>query len=150
MGRAAAAVARAADEIAPEGPVLVAVGPGNNGGDGLYAAAIMAAHRPVVWRALRTANDDGFAAALGAGAREVDAVGAIGALADCALVVDAVVGLGSRPGLPPALTTFAEACEASGVPVLAVDLPSGLDSDSGALHPSFRADHTITLPRPRR
>ena len=146
MGRAATAVARVAAEVAPDGAVLVVAGSGNNGGDGLFAAAQLAERRPVlVWRAFREAHAEGFAAAQAAGCREVDAVGAVGALADCALVIDAVTGLGSRPGLPEALATFVEACDASAVPVLSVDLPSGLDADSGALHTSFTAVRTVTF-----
>ncbi|MFD0867444.1 bifunctional ADP-dependent NAD(P)H-hydrate dehydratase/NAD(P)H-hydrate epimerase, partial [Tessaracoccus lubricantis] len=61
------------------------------------------------------------------------------------LVIDAVTGLGSRPELPTTTATFAEACEASAVPVLSVDLPSGLDADSGQVHDSFRAQHTVTF-----
>lgn len=146
MGRAARAVAKLAERIAPSGPVLVAVGPGNNGGDGLFAAAHLADHRPVnVWLAMGKGHEVGLAAARGAGCHVVDAVGAASALADAVLVIDAVTGLGSRPGLPTTTATFAEACEAAVVPVLAVDLPSGLDADSGALHHSFTAEHTITF-----
>ena len=146
MGRAASAVARIADSVAPDGAVLVVAGAGNHGGDGLFAAAQLAERRPVlIWRAFRSAHDEGLAAALSAGCREVDAVGAVGAVADCVLVIDAVTGLGSRPGLPTALTTLVEACDAAAVPVLSVDLPSGLDADSGALHPSFTAAHTVTF-----
>lgn len=146
MGRAADAVARIADSVAPDGAILVAAGSGNNGGDGLYAAARLAERRPVlVWRAFRTAHEEAMAAALSAGCREVDAVGAIAAVAECVLAIDAVTGLGSRPGLPTALTTFVEACEAAALPVLSVDLPSGLDADSGALHSGFTATHTVTF-----
>ena len=114
MGRAAAAVARIADAVAPEGTVLVAVGPGNNGGDGLFAAARLAPHRPVLlWLAMGKAHEAGLEAAVRAGAQEVDAVGAIGSLVDCALVIDAVTGLGSRPGLPAQVATFAAACDPS-------------------------------------
>ncbi|MHA6511127.1 NAD(P)H-hydrate epimerase [Tessaracoccus sp. Z1128] len=146
MGRAAAEVARVAAAVAADGPVLVVAGPGNNGGDGLYAAALLAGQRPVyLWLASGSAHDGGLAAARGAGCQEVDAVAAVDLLTDCALVVDALTGLGSRAGLPPAVATLAVACEALGVPVVSVDLPSGLDADSGALHPSFTAAHTVTF-----
>ncbi|MCG6566780.1 NAD(P)H-hydrate epimerase [Tessaracoccus sp. ZS01] len=146
MGRAALAVAQLAEAIAPNGPVLVAVGPGNNGGDGLFAAAHLADHRPVtVWPAMGKCHEAGLAAARGAGCHVVDAMGAAAGLADAALVIDAVTGLGSRPDLPTTTATFAEACDAAAVPVLSVDLPSGLDADSGHPHNSFRAEHTITF-----
>lgn len=146
MGRAAAEVARVAAAVAEEGPVLVVAGPGNNGGDGLYAAAILAGDRPVlVWVALGAAHAGGLEAALAAGCRQVGAVEAVDALAECVLVIDAVTGLGSRPGLPEPVATLAAACADLGVPVLSVDLPSGLDADSGAVHPSFSAAHTVTF-----
>ncbi len=146
MGRAAGEVARVADEVVPDGPVIVAVGPGNNGGDGLFAAALLADHRPVAfWLAMGRGHEAGLAAARAAGCAELDAVGALDALGDAVLVVDAVTGLGARPGLSGEILTFAEACAAAAVPVLAVDLPSGLDADSGGVHPGFAAAHTVTF-----
>lgn len=146
MQRAAAEVARVAERVAPNGQILIAVGRGNNGGDGLFAGALLAAHRRVlVWRAFDSAHPAGLAAAREAGCQVVGPIAALEALGDTALVIDAVAGLGSRPGLPLALETFASACAAAAVPVLAVDLPSGLDADSGVTHPSFSAAHTVTF-----
>lgn len=146
MGRAAGEVARVADAVAPDGPVVVAVGPGNNGGDGLFAAAMLAEHRPVTfWLAMGRGHEEGLAAARAAGCAEADALAAIEAIGDAVLVIDAVTGLGSRPGLAGETLTFAEACAAAAVPVLAVDLPSGLDADSGRVHPGFAAAHTVTF-----
>mgnify|MGYP003374096073 CR=1 FL=1 len=146
MGRAAAEVARVAGLVADEGLVLVVAGPGNNGGDGLFAAALLAVRRPVaIWAAMGSTHEGGLAAALAAGCRQLGPVEAVDALAGCALVIDAVTGLGSRPGLPAPVATFAAACHDLAVPVLSVDLPSGLDADSGRAHPSFRAAHTVTF-----
>lgn len=146
MGRAAAEVARVAASIAAEGPVLVVAGPGNNGGDGLFAAALLAQRRAVaVWCVVGSAHEAGLAAARAAGCQVLEAVAAVEALAECALVIDAFTGLGSRPGLPPLVETVADACADLSVPVLSVDLPSGLDADSGAPHSSFRAAHTVTF-----
>ncbi|MFT3887479.1 MAG: NAD(P)H-hydrate epimerase [Arachnia sp.] len=150
MGRAAADVARVARELAPTGQILVVAGRGNNGGDGLFAAARLAAHRPVlVWCAFGGAHAAGLAAARAAGCQEVDALGALEALADSALVIDAVAGLQSRAGLSRTVETFAEACAAADVPVVAVDLPSGLTADSGAAPSSFRAAATVTFAAPK-
>ncbi len=150
MSRAADAIVSVARVIAPNGPVVVAVGPGNNGGDGLFAAAALAADREVLlWMAMGSAHDTGLAAANEAGCREVDAAQATESLTDAALVIDAVLGIGGRAGLPDELATFADAADALGVPILAVDLPSGLDADSGDAHPSFRADCTVTFAAPK-
>ena len=147
MGRAARAVAEAAAELVPVGPVLVVVGPGNNGGDGLFAAALLADSRDVaIWLTSGRGHEAGLAAARAAGVGEVDAAGAIRAAPDAALVIDAVLGIGGRPGLPADVAAFAGACERLGVPVLSVDIPSGLDADSGKLPAaSFHATVTVTF-----
>lgn len=150
MAMAADVVASVASRVSPEGPVLVVVGPGNNGGDGLFAAARLAAQRPVLlWLAGRTAHQGGLEQAVRAGAQEVEALGAVRVLADCTLVIDAFTGIGARPGLPDEVATFAAACEAEGVPVLSVDLPSGLAADSATLQPSFKANHTVAFVAPK-
>lgn len=150
MGRAADAIVSVARVIVPSGPVVVVVGPGNNGGDGLFAAAALAADREVLlWLALGSAHEAGLAAAFEAGCREVDAVETVESLPDAALVIDALVGIGGRAGLPETVATFAAAAETLGVPVLSVDLPSGLDADTGVAHPSFHADCTVTFAAPK-
>lgn len=150
MGTAADAIVSVARVLAPSGPVVVAVGPGNNGGDGLFAAGTLAAEREVlIWLAMGVGHEAGLNAARAAGCREVDAVGATKAMEDATLVIDAVLGIGGRTGLSDHVVTFADAASTLGVPVLAVDLPSGLDADSGVLHPSFRADCTVTFAAPK-
>jgi NAD(P)H-hydrate epimerase len=151
MENAGLAVARAATLRFPAAArALVLAGPGKNGGDGYVAA-----------RRLAEAGLDVTAAALGPSASG-DAAGARaqwrGRVVPLAgpdpgafdLVVDALFGAGlSRPvegGAAEALARVA----ASGRPVLAVDLPSGVDSDTGRpLGPAAQADLTVTFVRPR-
>lgn len=153
MERAAGALALAVrSELAEitgrrRGRVLVAVGPGDNGGDGLFAAARLASRGCAVsaWRTSDRVHAAGWDAFRLAGGREVDAVGAVAMLADVDLVVDAVFGIGARGGLPPAVEQFAEACDALGVPVVACDLPSGLTGDGCEDTGSFRAVRTVSF-----
>ncbi|HSN42587.1 MAG TPA: NAD(P)H-hydrate dehydratase [Propionibacteriaceae bacterium] len=152
MGGAAAAVVRAAVEMLPRQPslcqVLIAVGPGNNGGDGLFAAAGLAAAgaQVTVWCTSDAVHLAGWSAAA-AECRFVDAIQALEALPDADLVIDAVLGIGGRPGLPVDVATFAAAVGDCGIDVLAVDIPSGLDADSPnrPLPASFTATRTLTF-----
>ena len=128
--------------------VLLAVGAGNNGGDALYAGVRLLRRgvRVDAWRTAGRVHDEAWTAFLAAGGRELDAVGAVAALADADLVVDGVLGIGGRPGLREPVALFARACADAGVPVVAVDLPSGLDADScggGSTH--FGARRTVTF-----
>ncbi|HNV09824.1 MAG TPA: NAD(P)H-hydrate dehydratase [Propionibacteriaceae bacterium] len=152
MGVAARAVARVALGMLPREPaysrVLVVVGPGNNGGDGLFAAALLraAGARVDVWCTTPAVHPAGLAAAAD-GCRIVDAIPALESLPEVDLVVDAVLGIGGRPGLPPDVATFARAVRDCGIDVLAVDIPSGLDADSvnRPLPESFTATRTLTF-----
>ncbi|MEL4358124.1 MULTISPECIES: bifunctional ADP-dependent NAD(P)H-hydrate dehydratase/NAD(P)H-hydrate epimerase [unclassified Luteococcus] len=146
-GVAEAALRMLGDNI-PHSPVLVAVGPGNNGGDGLYAAARLATAgcRVSFWLTAGSGHEAGLAAARSAGCQELDTLAATQALADTYLVIDAVLGIGGRPGLPDVVATFAAEAEVLGIEVLAVDLPSGLGADLGTLpEQSFCATRTITF-----
>lgn len=123
MERAGLAVAKLALSLwSGQGPVWVACGAGNNGGDGRVAARhLAAAGLPV-----HVGHD---------------------APPRPALVIDALLGLGlNRAPSAPMLAAFA-AMQACGAPILAVDLPSGLLADTGqpAGAQAVRADHTLTL-----
>lgn len=148
MARAAAGVARvtAAELVARCGGVYgrragLVVGAGNNGGDALYAGALLR-RRGVAVDAVLLAPDSahpgGLAAFRRAGGRIVERLAA-----DTDVVIDAVVGLGGRGPLRPAA---AELFASTAAPVLAVDLPSGVDPDTGVVHdPAVRAEVCVTF-----
>ncbi len=153
MGRAADAVARVcADALAGRGHrgALVVAGVGNNAGDALFAAAelpgLLGERVPIwVWPVADTTHADGLTAALAAGATVVDAAGAL-LLADGAgVLIDGISGLGGRPGIGDAVSAVARAASGAQVPVVAVDIPSGLAADEVAAHRSIRATHTVTF-----
>lgn len=133
MEAAGRAVAVAAARLVPAGPVVVLCGPGNNGGDGYVAARWLArSGRSVRVAHLgdpdRLPSDARHHAERWSGARAA-------MTADCvdgaALVVDAIFGAGlSRPVDGVAADALARAAGA-GIPILAVDVPSGVDGDTG-------------------
>lgn len=144
--------------------VVVVAGPGNNGGDGLVIARLLAAagFSPLLWSTVRPGGYRGdaginevFLNKLSFPVRRLLAADDLAHfsrdLADASLVVDAIFGTGlDRPvtGLPAALiATINE----SALPVLSVDIPSGLNADSGAvMAEAVRADWTITLAFPKK
>lgn len=130
--------------------VLLLVGSGDNGGDALYAGARLRARGCAV-DALLTApgrvHARGLAALRRAGGRVWDGPGAVTARAgEWDVAVDGVVGLsGTGPLREPAGRVVA-ALEAAGVPLVAVDLPSGVDADTGVAYPPHvRAAVTVTF-----
>lgn len=127
---------------------LLVVGSGNNGGDALFAGVRLARRGVQVscWRAGTSVHAVGWAALQAAGGREVSAAEALARLDAWDLVVDGVAGIGSRPGLDEPVAAFAQACRASGTPVVAVDLPSGLAPEPPFVDaPHFTADLTVTF-----
>lgn len=134
--------------------VLVLAGSGNNGGDALFAASRLARRgvRVRVWRTGSAIHDAGWRALLAAGGREVDAAGATAELATADLVLDGVAGIGGRAGLRAEAEAFAKACAASGVPLVAVDLPSGIPADPPftSLVAAGEVTDPVPVPRPAR
>ncbi|MEV7524651.1 NAD(P)H-hydrate dehydratase [Streptomyces sp. NPDC091371] len=123
--------------------VVLLVGPGDNGGDALYAGARLArrgAGVTAVPMDPARMHAGGLAALLAAGGRVAQSVPA---RAD--LVLDGLVGIGGRGGLRPAAAALVERIPAGAV-VVAVDLPSGVDADSGEVAgAAVTADVTVTF-----
>lgn len=153
-------VARVIAEAAGEQPgtALFFVGPGNNGGDGLVAAADLIARgwQCFVWGYQRTSGDNVPIKPTLAGKLvwldELRAVREAAASAD--VIVDAVFGIGGRAALPDDVAkVFEIAWEnrvARGTPLVALDIPSGTDADTGAAaETAFRADHTVMVGLPK-
>lgn len=122
------------------------VGAGNNGGDALWAGAFLRKRGVGVTAVLLDpdrAHAEGLAALRRAGGRVVGASAAAGVLEAADVVVDGIVGLSARGPLRP---TAAELVARVSAPVVAVDLPSGVDPDTGAVDgPAVRADVTVTF-----
>jgi ADP-dependent NAD(P)H-hydrate dehydratase / NAD(P)H-hydrate epimerase len=128
--------------------VLLVVGSGNNGGDALFAGVRLAKRGVQVscWRTAETVHSAGWAALLACGGRDADADEALALLGVVDAVVDAVAGIGSRPGLSEPVAAFAAACVRADVPVVAVDLPSGLAVEPPfSDEPHFSAALTVTF-----
>jgi NAD(P)H-hydrate epimerase len=148
MERAGAATARAIQDRWHPVPVLVLAGPGNNGGDGYVVARLL---RDAGWNvriAAACAVDKLSGSARIAAGRWPAGVSTIGpeALAGAGLVVDALFGTGLGRPLDGVLRATVEALNATDVPVVAVDIASGIDSDSGAvLGAAVRAYLTVTF-----
>jgi ADP-dependent NAD(P)H-hydrate dehydratase / NAD(P)H-hydrate epimerase len=152
MENAGRAVADAITARFAPTPVMVLCGPGNNGGDGFVVARRL---EQAGW-AVRVAllGDRGRLRGEAAGAArawpgEVAPVGPA-ALAGAGLVVDALFGAGLARPLEGPARDIVGAVRQSGLPVVAVDLPSGLHGDTGAiLGDAAPARLTVTFHRPK-
>jgi NAD(P)H-hydrate epimerase len=150
-------------------PTVILCGPGNNGGDGFVIARHLDNHGwPVeVWLfadSQRLTGDaavnyrplgpsgipvypypDWFASGMGDGKYQADLAAAPARWANC-WVVDALFGTGLSRGIGAPVELAVAAVNASRAMVLAVDIPSGLDCDTGEpLGPTVRASHTATF-----
>ena len=153
MRRAGAAAAELAAQLLPGGGRLLAIaGPGNNGGDALEAATLLASRG---WNV--TIDFRGKPAALSADAadalRRAQASAAQFGQADMAdawdLVLDGLFGIGLARPIAGELAELVRAVNRLRCPVLALDVPSGLDADTGAIvgpdGAAIRASHTLTF-----
>ena len=146
--------------------VVVLCGKGNNGGDGLVAARVLAksGHQVKVVllgnieelkgeaaAALRALEDEASAVIIESLSDETRLDGVMSALLWAELMVDAVVGTGFKPPLRGTATAVRDLLAESTVPVVAIDLPSGWDADSTEerAQGAFRANAVVTFTRPK-
>jgi len=154
MERAGLVAAELARDLIAESrkPVLVLAGPGNNGGDAL----VVARHLKQWWHRVHLVYTGERAKLSADAAVAYDAWVAAGGenLADiphalagsCGLIVDGLFGIGLERPLSDRYAQLVSAVNTSGVPTLALDIPSGLHADSGrVLGCAVSARHTVTF-----
>ncbi len=150
MQRAGLALARLALALAPHGQrCWIACGPGNNGGDGLEAAMHLQHWGKQVFVSwlgqADTAPPDAARSYRRASAAGVAFINGVPDQYD--LCIDALLGIGARSEAPQGRIAELIRCVNAGrCPVLAVDLPSGLNADTGAVAGAcINASHTLSL-----
>jgi NAD(P)H-hydrate epimerase len=160
MELAGQSVARAALEPAPEGPIVIVCGKGNNGGDGLVAARLLRENADRLGEKQVAVMLLGDPAELSGDAAEnlrklpgdpphaFDA----GLIAQAGVIVDAVLGTGAS-GAPEGVVAEAVTAinrRSSGARVIAVDIPTGVDASTGVVAgDGVYADLTISLHAPK-
>src|SRR5215469_6350379 len=130
--------------------VVVLAGSGDNGGDALYAAALLARRGAAVHAitAGSRTHPGGAGAVAAAGGRLLgpsdQAVPELITQAD--LILDGMLGIGGKGGLREPYASLAGQAASSRAVVVATDLPSGIDADSGVVEgPAVQADVTVTF-----
>nr|MDQ2812036.1 NAD(P)H-hydrate epimerase [Actinomycetota bacterium] len=158
MGRAAAGLAAVCTSLLGQQPgrvygarVVVLAGSGDNGGDALYAGALLA-RRGVALTAIAPgsrSHPGGTAALRAAGGRMTGEDGAGAVITRADLILDGLLGIGGQGGLREPFAGLArqvEQARQARATVVGVDLPSGIDASTGAVDgPAVRADVTVTF-----
>lgn len=152
MEKAGAAIAEMAGALANESgaPVLILAGPGNNGGDALLAARLLHAQgfRVVVVSRADPGRLPPDAARAWSGWRDGGGtiLNEIPRPQMFSLVIDGLFGVGLQRDITGEAARWIAQAQNLDCPKLAIDLPSGLDSDSGRIRGcALRADHTLTF-----
>jgi NAD(P)H-hydrate epimerase len=140
--------------------ILIFCGKGNNGGDGFVVGRYLNAWGARIELFILAAPEDykgdakanyGQAVDLGISIERIESVERMPDTEDADLLVDALFGTGLTGAIRPGI--FADVIEwmnSTGLPVAAVDTPSGLNNDTGEVAgPCIRADHTFTLALPK-
>lgn len=149
MEAAGRAVAEAVASLAPEGPVRVVCGKGNNGGDGFVAARLLRemgfeVEALLLWpgeelRGDAAVNFERFGGELLEG-------GPDGRLADSGAVIDAIFGTGFEGAPREPAAAAIEAINRCGAPVVACDIASGVDASTGEVAgQAVEADVTVSF-----
>ena len=145
MYRAALGVFRAANW---EGRTAIAVGGGNNGGDGYALACILAGNGHscrIVKLSEKLTEESAFYAGLAAGLGVPMETYAPGAFADCDTVVDCLLGTGFQGSLREPWQSAVEEINASGARVISVDINSGMNGDTGEAEIAVKSDLTVSI-----
>lgn len=150
MEAAGLAVVSVIEKHYPQGAVAVLCGPGNNGGDGFVIARLLKLQG---WSV--SVGFLGEMSALSGDAAEMAAlwVGDVGPVnediaLEATLVVDALFGAGLSRDISDDLAALMTTIYKHGIPVVAVDIPSGIDGLTGEVRgQAFRAEHTVTFCR---
>ena len=153
MQRAAAGLASVSAGLVgrvPGARVVVLAGSGDNGGDALYAAARLARRGAAVLAvtAGSRVHEQGAAALRDAGGRlaSPDDAAVPAALGAADLILDGLLGIGGHGGLREPQASLAGLAARSPAVVVAVDLPSGVDADTGVVEgAAIQADVTVTF-----
>ena len=158
MENAGRGAAQRLEQLGVSGQVVICAGKGNNGGDGFVIARHLENHGHNV-RVLLFSSPDGLEGDALTNYRILEAACTPLAvispdvqntvprvLAEADWIVDALLGTGTRGQVREPFSTAIRQINESGRKVLAVDLPSGLDCDTGEpLGCCVRADHTVTF-----
>lgn len=155
MKRAGQAAFKVLQQLWPKCTPVIFCGAGNNGGDGFVIAAL-AAQQGITVQVYFTGSDDSlsedarhafeFAQREGVDIRSVDAFDPEEYKNTACVVVDALLGTGFRGELKERLAKLVRDIRRSELAVFAIDIPSGLEGDSGwAGKDAVRADATITF-----
>lgn len=150
MQRAGAAVVACVQEKYASSPCLILCGPGNNGGDGLVIAELLRRQGYLVQTAMLTPPEKlPGDAALARDFYQGEILSWSPSLLNgAALVIDALFGVGLDRPLDTDFIAVIEAVNNSALPVIAVDLPSGIHADTGQiLGAAMRATATVTFTR---
>jgi NAD(P)H-hydrate epimerase len=162
MENAGRNIAELLRSLGARGPVVICCGPGNNGGDGFVIARHLdnagISVRVVLFSPLEKLAGDALVnyRVLIAGGVPVETIAdpdeatLRGQFATADWIVDALFGSGQRGPLRAPFDRVVKAINGSGTRVVAVDLPSGLDCDTGRpQEPTVRALHTATIAAPK-
>ena len=134
--------------------VIVVAGAGNNGGDALVAARFLHQRGAIVTAAIVRSRDPTSLVMRHTttlqrlGISLVEAPDGIDATAD--VLVDGLLGTGIRPPLREPAPRVTQAMNATSRPIVAIDVPSGMDADTGnGAQDAVRAAATVTLAAPK-